>query len=121
MQASKLQTNGVNRCYLAAKWATFLAVRYGNTNTKISIYLFVFWIHEIAKSVIQSCHHGLSSILITNHCYLGWPWFTLYSLGLLGGQVVKALDWPRGPRFQLHYSYRDFFSPKRLLSSAQKC
>ena len=30
--------------------------------------------------------------------------------GLLGGQVVKALDCrPRGPRFQPHYSNRDFF------------
>jgi len=34
----------------------------------------------------------------------------VYSLGMLGGQVVKALDWPRGPMFQLHYSYRDFFT-----------
>ena len=32
-------------------------------------------------------------------------------MGLLGGQVVKALDYrPRGPRFQPHYSNRDFFT-----------
>jgi len=31
--------------------------------------------------------------------------------GLLGGQVVKALDYrPRGPRFQPHYSNRDIFT-----------
>ena len=31
--------------------------------------------------------------------------------GLLGGQVVKALDYrPRGPRFQAHYSNKDFFT-----------
>ena len=39
----------------------------------------------------------------------------LYSVGNLeglpGGQVVKALDCrPRGPRFQPHYSNRDFFA-----------
>ena len=34
----------------------------------------------------------------------------LLDVGLLGGQVVKALDYrPRGPRFQPHYSNRDFF------------
>jgi len=41
-------------------------------------------------------------------------------MGLLGGQVVKVLDYrPRGPRFQPHYRNRDFFAPRSLLSSAQ--
>ena len=41
-------------------------------------------------------------------------------MGLLGGQVIKALDYrPRGPRFQPHYRNRDFFAPRSLLSSAQ--
>jgi len=32
-------------------------------------------------------------------------------MGLVGGQVVKALDYrPRGPDFQPHYSNRDFFT-----------
>ena len=36
---------------------------------------------------------------------------TFYYKGLLGGQVVKALDdRPRDPRFQSHYSNRDFFT-----------
>ena len=54
------------------------------------------------------------------HCGDGDSLGLGYLLGLLGGQVVKVLDYrPRGPRFLPHYSNRNFFTYISLLSSTQ--